>query len=640
MKSDLSAGSDFGQYRIVRLLGRGGMGEVYEAEHRVLHRRYALKLLPEDFATRSEAVRRFEREAEVMANLEHAHIVRVDEFGETNGRYWLRMELVKGVAPEAGGRWSGGSSQTRCITLGDYAAQRGGKLEQGEFAIILKQVLEALAYAHGKGVVHRDLKPGNILLEKDAAGVLHVKVSDFGLARVIGEEFIRSQAQISVSRSFAPMPGREMSLGDQPTLRPEEGTSTRALLGTWEYMSPEQKRGEEADARSDVYAVGLICYRLLTGGELGVRLPSQLDKTLNPAWDEFVGKALDPKSASRYGSGREMLEVFNRYNWTESEATGAGPEKVEALPKPARLSPKSKRPWVVATVVALLLLGAGGWYFGLHLPEQRRKAEAEQQERARLAEQEQQQKQLAEARAKAEEAERQRKTAEEKARQEEEARLALEQQKKLAEATARAEEAERQRKAAEGKALQAEAARLALEKQKQEAEHQRQLNIADGIKSAQAALQNGKYADARQQYQVVLAMDDGNAQAKTGLADVDKAEKAAAALAAFVATNNIVPAKKFAGTWTGSVDYKNILIGGNQSCTVVINHEETLATETLGKGKSDAARKTTVNGNTISWKPGWFHEEIFTMAVTDDGQTASVSLTSPLGTGYGTLKKQ
>ena len=97
MKSELSAGSQFGQYRVLRLLGRGGMGEVYEVEHRVLGRRYALKLLPPDFVQRPEAIQRFEREARVMANLEHPNIVRVDDFSQTGERYWLRMELVKGV---------------------------------------------------------------------------------------------------------------------------------------------------------------------------------------------------------------------------------------------------------------------------------------------------------------------------------------------------------------------------------------------------------------------------------------------------------------------------------------------------------------------------------------------------------------
>ena len=310
-------GKTFGQYRIVRLLGRGGMGEVYDVVHRVLERRYALKLLPQDFAGRAEAVRRFEREAKVMANLEHPHIVRVDEFGETGGRYWLRMELVRGV--ETGLKAESGKQKTeissvgtRCITLGDYAAQEGGRIKQDEFAVILRQVLEALAYAHEKGVVHRDLKPGNILLEMDAQGQLLVKVSDFGLARVIGEEVIRSQAQISVSRSLSMGAGKTVgeagSIGDAKTLG-DEGTSTRALLGTWEYMSPEQRRGEEADARSDVYALGLMCFRLLTGEELGMRTPSRIVSGLSVEWDPFLEKALEQKPGVRYGSGREMLDA-------------------------------------------------------------------------------------------------------------------------------------------------------------------------------------------------------------------------------------------------------------------------------------------------------------------------------------------
>jgi serine/threonine-protein kinase len=109
----MAVGQHFGQYRIIRLLGRGGMGEVHEAQHTTLERRCALKLLPADFATRKPAVARFRQEAKVMANLEHPHIVRVDEFGETEGRYWLRMELVKGVEREV-------------ITLGDYAVQPDG----------------------------------------------------------------------------------------------------------------------------------------------------------------------------------------------------------------------------------------------------------------------------------------------------------------------------------------------------------------------------------------------------------------------------------------------------------------------------------------------------------------------------------
>ena len=133
--ASLSAGATFGQYRIVRLLGRGGMGEVYEAEHLTLGRRYALKLLPADFASRSDALERFRQEARVMANLEHPNIVKVDDFGETQGRYWLRMELAEGVeeraaaSAAAGGPGSvpaaadteggppGGSSNTKNSTL-------------------------------------------------------------------------------------------------------------------------------------------------------------------------------------------------------------------------------------------------------------------------------------------------------------------------------------------------------------------------------------------------------------------------------------------------------------------------------------------------------------------------------------------
>jgi serine/threonine protein kinase/DNA-directed RNA polymerase subunit RPC12/RpoP len=325
---DLS-NTTFGQYRIMRLLGRGGMGEVYEAEHTTLARRYALKLLPRDFASRPEALARFRREARVMANLEHPYIVRVDDFAETEGRYWLRMELVKGIEPRDRSLRSVSARQRtnqairvsvkdRCVTLSDFAARRGERISQDEFAVILKQILEALAYAHELGVIHRDLKPGNILLENDAVGGIRVKVSDFGLARVIGEEFIRSQARTSAARSMslrqAKTQSGELSLGDEETIRNEEGTSTRALLGTWEYMSPEQQRGEDADARSDIYAVGLMCYRLLTGGELGMKKPSHLVAGLESEWDSFIKRALEQEAGNRYLGGAQMLEAFSVVN--------------------------------------------------------------------------------------------------------------------------------------------------------------------------------------------------------------------------------------------------------------------------------------------------------------------------------------
>jgi len=156
----LSVGQSLGQYRIIRPLGRGGMGEVYEAEHQVLRRSYALKLLPHDFATQSCALERFQREAQVMANLEHPNILKVDDFGETDGRYWLRMELADGVQ-------SGDGKQV--VSLQDLADAGNGKIGQEALADILKQILEGLKYAHDRGAIHRDLKPSNILFSGGVA---------------------------------------------------------------------------------------------------------------------------------------------------------------------------------------------------------------------------------------------------------------------------------------------------------------------------------------------------------------------------------------------------------------------------------------------------------------------------------------
>lgn len=300
----LSAGEAFGQYRVIRLLGRGGMGEVYEAEHMTLGLRYALKLLPAEFASRAGAVEGFRREARVMAQLQHPNIIRVDEFGELNGRYWLRMELAEGFGLSV----KGGKE---IISLSDYAAALGGRIPQEEMVVVLKEVLAGLGYAHLHGAIHRDLKPANILLNKrresgsDPELQCQVKISDFGLVRLVGEEWVRTKVQLSVQHS--------MSMGDQRTLMgSEEGPSTRSMLGTYEYMSPEQKRGEDADERSDLYSLGLMTYKLLTGREVGVKLPSRIDPNLVSAWDDLVAEATESQHDERLASCGQFSELLAR----------------------------------------------------------------------------------------------------------------------------------------------------------------------------------------------------------------------------------------------------------------------------------------------------------------------------------------
>jgi serine/threonine protein kinase len=318
-KYTLPTDSGFGQFTVLRPLGRGGMGEVYEVQHRVLHTRYAMKLLPMDFALRDDALKRFQDEARVMANLQHPHIVKVDDFGQTDGTYWLRMELIKGL-------------EDGIISLDDYARRHQGKVDQTVFASLLEQILEALACAHRRGVVHRDIKPGNILLESGAGGQLVAKVADFGIAKVMGEEWVRTRAELSVTATVGHVPtlltsrgsrdgannSRGRTIGGTRTKLEGRETETYALLGTYEYMAPEQKRGEKADARSDIFAVGLICYRLLTGQDISLKLPSKIDRKLSPLWDDLIARALESAAPDRFAHGQEMLEAYRGLGLLES----------------------------------------------------------------------------------------------------------------------------------------------------------------------------------------------------------------------------------------------------------------------------------------------------------------------------------
>jgi serine/threonine protein kinase/Tol biopolymer transport system component len=224
----LVSGIRLGPYEIVSPLGAGGMGEVYRARDTKLQRDVALKMLPDAFALDTERVARFKREAQVLASLNHPNIGAIYGFEDGDGIHALVLELVDGP------------------TLADRIAQ--GPMPLDEAIPIAKQIAEALEAAHEQGIIHRDLKPANIKVRDDGT----VKVLDFGLAKAM-------EPASGVRAAAA-------GLTNSPTITsPALMTGVGVLLGTAAYMSPEQARGENADKRSDIWALGCVLYEMLSG---------------------------------------------------------------------------------------------------------------------------------------------------------------------------------------------------------------------------------------------------------------------------------------------------------------------------------------------------------------------------------------
>jgi tRNA A-37 threonylcarbamoyl transferase component Bud32 len=216
-----------GSYRILEKIGEGGMGEVFRATDTILKRHVALKVLRSEVANTSERIARFQREAEVLASLNHPNIAHLYGIEKSNGILALVMELVEGE------------------TLADRIAE--GNISLDEALPIAKQIAEALEAAHEQGIIHRDLKPGNIKLRDDGT----VKVLDFGLAKAL-EPTVAS--------------GSAAALANSPTITsPALETGVGVLLGTAAYMSPEQAKGRPADKRSDIWAFGCVLFEMLTG---------------------------------------------------------------------------------------------------------------------------------------------------------------------------------------------------------------------------------------------------------------------------------------------------------------------------------------------------------------------------------------
>ncbi len=217
----LQSGTQLGAYRMLSLLGKGGMGEVYRAHDSKLNREVAIKVLPENFAQDPERVARFQREAQVLASLNHTNIAAIYGLEESDGIRALVMELVEGP------------------TLADHIA--AGPIPLDEALTIARQIADALEVAHERGVIHRDLKPANVKVTPDD----RVKVLDFGLAKIASNE----TASTDLSHS--------------PTMI--QGTQAGVILGTAAYMSPEQAKGRIVDKRSDIWAFGCLLFEMLSG---------------------------------------------------------------------------------------------------------------------------------------------------------------------------------------------------------------------------------------------------------------------------------------------------------------------------------------------------------------------------------------
>jgi serine/threonine protein kinase/Tfp pilus assembly protein PilF len=331
----VAAGTAIGRYIVGELLGEGGMGEVYQAHDNRLDRHVAIKFLPRAMAEDSVALERFEREARAASALNHPNICTVHDVGEyrvgdNRGRPFLVMELLEGQS------------------LKDRIA--GKQLPLSELASITRQVCAALHTAHAKGIVHRDIKPANIFVTQGG----QVKILDFGLAK-------RGADVLAVS---------------QATPRPEGSTALSVagmVMGTLAYMSPEQAVGEEVDARTDIFSLGVVLYEMATGqppfrgktpaGILGSILteapakPSAVNAAIPAKLERVILKVLEKDRESRYQSVAELADGLEE--WQKSEAASAT---------------QRTRRWMLAAAGAGVASLAGGAYLArrsLFPPERR-----------------------------------------------------------------------------------------------------------------------------------------------------------------------------------------------------------------------------------------------------------------------------